>query len=274
MKQLLIAVSGGRSSGLMARHIQTSKRYSDYEKLFVFCNTGQERPQTWQFLKDMVHYWEIPLVLLEGVYSLEKGIGVKHKIVDFDTADMKSEVFKQAIAHMNKNKWVGVPNQAVPYCSEYLKRRVSHSFAKQIFGTPSYITAIGYRFEDMPKRITFAELREDKTKIAPLLTDFISPVTQLDLNVYYDDQPFKLGIHSKLGNCKICNKASDRNLIERLQFGVDTDTIDFYRSQETEYGNMFFRGNKSIDDLIALAASGTQLDMFNNSNADSCICTF
>ena len=33
MKQnLMITVSGGRSSALMARHIQTNKKYKDYEK--------------------------------------------------------------------------------------------------------------------------------------------------------------------------------------------------------------------------------------------------
>lgn len=51
MKNLLINVSGGRSSAMMARHIQTSEKYKDYQKLYVFCNTGLERPETIQLLK-------------------------------------------------------------------------------------------------------------------------------------------------------------------------------------------------------------------------------
>lgn len=43
---LIVLISGGRSSAMMARHIQTSEKYKDFEKLYVFCNTGQERPQT------------------------------------------------------------------------------------------------------------------------------------------------------------------------------------------------------------------------------------
>lgn len=39
---LLICVSGGRSSARMARKIQLSKKYRKYNKLYVFCNTGME----------------------------------------------------------------------------------------------------------------------------------------------------------------------------------------------------------------------------------------
>ena len=45
-KNLLVTVSGGRSSARMARHIQNHTKYADYNKVFVFCNTGMERPET------------------------------------------------------------------------------------------------------------------------------------------------------------------------------------------------------------------------------------
>ena len=206
---LMIGVSGGRSSAMMARHIQTSSLYNGFEKLFVFCNTGQEKPETINFLKDMVKHWKLPLYLIEGVYSQKKGVGVRHKLVDFDSLDMESKVFSQMITQLNKNKWTGVPNQATPYCSDYLKTRVSHSFAKTIFGTPKYKKAIGYRIEDVPKRITFAELNEDNVRIAPLLTDFNEPIGNIYLNDFFKKQPFKLGIHSKFGNCELCWKKSE-----------------------------------------------------------------
>lgn len=83
MKNLLVTVSGGRSSARMARHIQTHPKYADYNKVYVFCNTGMERPETIDFLKNIVKYWEIPLTIIEGVYSTEKGVGVSYKVVDF-----------------------------------------------------------------------------------------------------------------------------------------------------------------------------------------------
>ena len=268
---LIVLVSGGCSSAMMARHIQTSEKYKDFEKLYVFCNTGQERPETIEFLKNIVRYWNIPLNIIEGVYSQEKGIGVKSKLVDFDTLDMTGRVFSEAIRHMNKNKSTGVPNQAIPYCSEYLKTRVSHDFAREIFGTTKYLKAIGYRKEDMPKRITFAELREDKRRIAPLLTDFEQPISQLDLNIFFDNERFKLGIHSKLGNCELCWKKSEKNLIESIQYG--TRFIEWHKNEEELYGNMFFRNNLSIDALVQMAKSGTQTKMFDDVE-ESCVCNF
>ncbi|MEO4005801.1 phosphoadenosine phosphosulfate reductase [Flavobacterium sp. CAU 1735] len=270
-QNLLVTVSGGRSSAMMARHIQMSHKYKDYNKLYVFCNTGQERHETIDFLKDIVKYWKIPLNIIEGVYSLEHGVGVKSKIVDFDTMDMQSMVFSEAIAHVNKNKWIGVPNSATPYCSEYLKIRPSHHFAKKIFGTTKYVKALGYRREDMPKRITLAELKHDATRIAPLLTDFDRPIGHRELNHFYDNNEFKLRIHSDLGNCEMCYKKSTKNLIKSIQTGATH--IDWYRDKQNQYGDLFFRENMSIDDLVKLAENSTQLDMFENVG-DGCVCNF
>jgi hypothetical protein len=278
MKHLLINVSGGRASGMMARHIQTSENYKDYQKLFVFCNTGLERPETIQFLKDMIKYWNLPLYLIEGVYSLKQGVGVKSKLVDFDTMDMAGNPFSQAIEHLNKNEWCGVPNEAIPYCSDYLKKRVANHFAKTVFGTTGFNSAIGFRREDMPKRITWKEVRMSKKKLFPLLTDFGNAVDQFELNRFYEKEDFKLEIHSKLGNCTYCQKKSDRNLIEAIQFDLrrqDFKYIDWYRKEERKYGNKFFRGNLSIDDLVNSAQcaldDGTQLEMFSDVG-EACMC--
>jgi len=268
---LIVLISGGRSSAMMARHIQTSEKYKDFEKLYVFCNTGQERPQTIDFLKNIVKYWNIPLNIIEGVYSDETGVGVKSKLVDFETLDMTGRVFSEAIGQLNKHKWTGVPNTATPYCSDHLKTLVSHDFARKIFGTTKYIKAIGYRKEDMPKRVTLYELKEDKKRIAPLLTDFEQPIGQRELNIFFDNEPFKLEIHSKLGNCELCWKKSEKNLIESIQFG--TRFIDWHKQHEEKYGNMFFRNNLSITDLVKMAESGTQTNIFDDVD-DSCVCSF
>lgn len=269
---LLILVSGGRASAMMARHIQTDPKYDKFEKLYLFCNTGQERPETIQFLKDMAFYWEMPINVIEGVYSQVPGTGVKSKLVDFDTLDMTGRVFSEAIAHMNKLKNTGVPCAPIPYCSDYLKTRPSDHFAKMIFGTTKYIKAIGYRNEDMPKRITFAEIKADKKRIAPLLTDFPRAINKYDLTAYFKKQPFRLGIPSDIGNCELCWKKSERNLIKAIQHG--TRFIDWHFQHEQEYGNRFFRDNLSINDLVKMAESGKQLEMFENTSGDSCVCSF
>lgn len=94
---LLILVSGGRSSALMAYHIHNSPNYDKYEKSFVFCNTGQEKEETIDFLKKIVQVWGVPIVAIEGVYNQEKGVGVRHRVVDWDSLDMSSRVFREMI---------------------------------------------------------------------------------------------------------------------------------------------------------------------------------
>lgn len=272
MNNLLVTVSGGRSSAMVARHIQTSEKYKDYNKLYVFANTGQERPQTIDFLKNIVKYWDIDLNIVEGVYSNEISIGVDYKLVDFETMSMNSEPFEGAINHKTKGIFKGMPNQNAPYCSEITKTIPSKKFADDIFGVNKYITSIGFRKEDMPKRISLAEIKEDKKRIFPLLTDFEEPIGQIQLNKWWDKQPFKLEIHGKYGNCELCWKKSDKTLIENIKFG--TRSIDWWRKMEQKYGNTSFRGNKSIDDLVKLAQLPTTMEIDFTQEDDACVCSF
>ena len=96
---IMVTVSGGRSSAMMARHIQTNKKYANYNKVFVFCNTGMERPETIDFLKNIVTYWKIDLNIIEGVYSNEMHVGVTYKLVDFETMNMNALPLSQMIEH-------------------------------------------------------------------------------------------------------------------------------------------------------------------------------
>lgn len=274
MKQnLMVTVSGGRSSAMMARHIQTNKKYDNYEKVFVFCNTGMERPETIDFLKNIEKYWQIPLIKIEGVYSNKLGTGVKYKIVDWDNLNMNAKPFSEMIEHKNKGVFSGLPNQDAPYCSENLKTTPAKKLCDDIFGINKYKIAIGFRKEDMPKRISWAEIKEEKRKIFPLLTDFESPISQLDLNKLWKKEKFKLEIHGKYGNCELCWKKSDNNLIENIIFG--TRFIDWFKAEELKYNSTSFRNHKSIEDLIKLSKLPRTLEMDLETEDDfNCVCSF
>jgi hypothetical protein len=274
MKQnLMITVSGGRSSALMARHIQTNKKYKDYEKVFVFCNTGMERKETIDFLKNIEKHWEIPLVKIEGVYSNELGTGIKYKIVDWNNLNMNALPFSEMIEHKNKGIFNGLPNQDAPYCSENLKTLPAKKLCDNIFGVNNYKIAIGFRKEDMPKRISWAEIKEQKQKIFPLLTDFKTPISQLDLNKLWKTEKFKLELHGKYGNCELCWKKSDNNLIENIIFG--TRFIDWYKKEEEKYNSLSFRNHKSINDLVKMSelprTGKLELETEDDFN---CVCSF
>lgn len=268
---LMVTVSGGRSSAFMAHHILNSEKYSDYNKVFVFCNTGMERPETIDFLKNIVKYWKIDLNIIEGVYSNELNIGISYKLVDFETINMSAIPFSQMIEHKTKGIFKGLPNTNAPYCSENLKTIPAKKFCDEIFGVNNYKKAIGFRKEDMPKRISWSEIKEESQRIFPLLTDFYTPISQRELNDFWDKQPFKLSIHGKYGNCELCWKKSENNLIENIIYG--TRFIDWFRNEEKKHNSTSFRNHKSIDDLVKLATlprTGT-IDFENDF---SCVCSF
>lgn len=267
---ILVSVSGGRSSAMMARHIQTDPRYKDANKLFVFANTGMERPETITFLQDMERHWGIDLVKIEGVYSEEMGVGVKYRIVDLDNMDMNANVFSSCIASVNKGIYHGLPHSQAPFCSGRMKKEPIEKFSNDVFGKNNYITAIGFRKEDMPKRISWAEIKHDEKRIYPLITDFPEPVGLRALGQWWDKQPFKLGISSRLGNCELCWKKSDKNLVETIQYG--TRFVDWWRNMEAEYQGTAFRGNKSIDDFVKMAAMPQTLEMNFEDIGEECSC--
>ncbi len=246
----MITVSGGRSSAMMARHIQTSPKYQNYEKLYVFCNTGMERPATIDFLKNIEKYWGIDIVKIEGQYSTEMGVGVGYKIVNWEQLNMTAEPFLGAIRHKNKGIFTGLPSQGAPYCSEMLKTLPAKKLGVDVFGK-KYKTAIGYRKEDVPKRISPEQIRIEKNKIFPLLTDFRKPIDKIELSYWWEKQGFQLGIHSNLGNCELCWKKSKKNIIKDIRYG--TRFIDWYAEREKEYDNTSFRKNLSIRDMVAMA---------------------
>ena len=267
----MVTISGGRSSAMMARHIQTNEKYADFKKVFVFCNTGMERPETIDFLKNIEKFWQIEITKIEGVYSNDLGTGVKYKIVDWDNLNMTADPFSKMIEHKNKGIFSGMPNKDAPYCSENLKTMPAKKLCDDIFGVNNYKIAIGFRKEDMPKRISFAEIKEDKKRIFPLLTDFITPVSQLDLNKFFNEQPFKLELHGKYGNCELCWKKSDENLIENILFG--TRFIDWFKNEEKKINSVSFRGHKSIDDLVNMSKL-PRTGKLNFDDDFNCVCNF
>lgn len=272
-KNIMVAVSGGRSSAYMAYYILTSNKYKDYNKVFIFANTGQERKETIDFLKNIEKYWGIKLVIVEAVGSEQMGLGISHKVVNWETMNMSSEPFKQVIKHKNKGVFEGLPSKDSPYCSESLKTIPCKKYCDSVFGVNNYVKAIGYRKEDMPKRITLTEVKEDKTRIFPLITDFETIIGIPELNKFWDNQPFKLTIHGKYGNCELCWKKSDNNLIDNIRFGVRS--VEFWQEMEHKYGNTAFRNRKSINDLVKLAQLpyAPEID-FGLEDEYKCVCNF
>lgn len=119
MKTLVVNFSGGRSSGNMVSEIEANPKFSEYQKLYIFCNTGCEHEKTLEFVDNVDKHFGLNLVWLEGVTNPIKGKGISAKTVCFDTASRNGEPFEAMI------KKHGIPNISTPHCTRELKTRTT-----------------------------------------------------------------------------------------------------------------------------------------------------
>ena len=278
-KNLIATVSGGRSSVRVIEHLENSEKYADFNKVYVFNNTGQERHETFKFMQEAEKTWGVEIIKIEGVYHKSFEEGTSYRIVDkWEDLDTESNVFSEMIAYKNLGVFEGLPNIGSPYCSEMLKTRPTKKLGNDIFGQGNFNISIGFRREDMPKRISWAEIKEEKRLIYPLITDFESPVDNFELNKFYEKQPFKLEIHNKFGNCRYCFKKSEDIIVENIRFDIEKgnlETIEWYKKEEKKYGKLFFRKNKSIEELVKLAEQPTVGTLnFDKEEDFKCVCNY
>jgi len=185
---------------------------------------------------------------------MRNGKGIRHKVVDFNSASRNGEPFEQVI------KKYGIPNMANPNCSRDLKKGVIRSYAKSI-GWKEYDTAIGIRADEVD-RISDNKVKE--RLIYPLIK---LGITKPYVNRFWRDMPFRLELKGYEGNCKTCWKKSLRKLMT-----IANDNPEYFNSfkrWEKEYENFipdsrkhnkdikvpirFFRKNLSVDDIFELS---------------------
>jgi hypothetical protein len=273
-----IAFSGGETSAYM-----TQRLIKDFEKEYnfvvTFANTGQESEKTLEFVDKFSKHFNIDVNWVEAEPQ-ERGVGTKHKLVNYETASRDGKPFEKVIQKY------GIPYTSFKHCSRELKTRPSHSFVKEYFKTTEYITFIGIRADEID-RMT------DNPKIKYPLVDW--GITKPYINTFWNSQPFRLNLKGYEGNCKTCWKKSKRKLmtiaLERPEW------FDFFKDMEEKYGNYrpptykedryqlparFFRGRMSCEDLIAEANNTkfklalddkfefTEIDLEGDCGSESC----
>lgn len=273
MKNIFCSVSFGLSSVATAIHLHTHPKYREANILYAFANTSKEKEETLRFGNSLSDF--LPIVWIEGVYPMQKGKGIGYKQITFETAKRNGEVFEAMIAKANirtsTGKRVGLPNHATPYCSDRLKKIPLHKLAKDFFKGQPYKTAIGFRREDIEvsRRISYAEIRESKNYIYPLITDYRHPLSQSEVKKVVQTAGYNLAIPSKWGNCDGCYKRSEKKQIEMLREGVLNP--DWWRMMEKKYNDYWYRGSTPIDSLIKKSRLHVTLDMFED-NGEACFC--
>ena len=195
-KLLVCTFSGGRTSAFMGQFINNYSKYDEFDKVFIFANTGKERQETLDFINKCDIEWNLNVVWLEADVIHEKGIGTRYKVVNYNTASRKGEPFEAML------KKYPLPNNFASNCTRELKLSPINKYVKSL-GYDEVYTAMGIRYDE---RHRMSNEAQKNNIIYPLIND-----VQVDtkfIRSWWDKQPFDLQLKDYEGNCDLCFKKS------------------------------------------------------------------
>lgn len=247
MKPLIIQFSGGRTSAFMTKFL--FEHFPNREKHVLFQNTGKEHEETLKFVLECDRRWDLRVVWLESVVHHGERKSSTHKIVDFESASRNGGPYEEVI------KKYGLPFHLASTCTRELKVHPAQSYVKSL-GITDYEQAIGIR-ADESHRIN--RDRAAKENIIYPLADIIQVNKKFILS-WWANQEFDLNLPEYLGNCDCCFKKSVKRLIQIAR--TEPERLSWWSRMEKDFGHIkakennpfvFFRGNRSAEDLLALA---------------------
>ena len=277
-KLLVCTFSGGRTSAFMGQFLNNYDKYKDYDKLFVFANTGKEKEETLEFIDRCDKEWSLGVVWLEAKINKEKGKGTDFKLVDFKTASRNGEPFEEML------KIYTMPNNFASNCTRELKDSPIKKYVKSL-GYKEVITAMGIRYDERHRKSNTAK---QQNIIYPLCDD-----TRVDSNFirrWWDTQCFDLQLKDYEGNCDLCFKKSLRKRLTLIK--QNPNIAEWWLDMEEKYSSekvprFDLRTNFSIEQLIQLSKqpfkeikdkhdiNKQQISLFDNLDMDfetDCFC--
>lgn len=185
----MISFSGGRTSGYMLRRCLDAGIGPDVHVLFA--NTGKERPETLDFVRDCSERWGVP------IHWLERVAGGAFVEVEHSSAARKGQPFGALIADRKF-----LPNPVTRFCTQELKIRPMGAWMRHVAGYEEWTNVVGIR-ADEPRRVAKmrAPTRERWERTMPLAD---AGVTEADVLAFWKAQPFDLQLRTWEGNCDLC----------------------------------------------------------------------
>lgn len=245
----LISFSGGRSSAYMLRRVLDAHRGLLPANVRVFfANTGKEREETLDFVREVATRWDVPILWLEYVPVLG-GDRVSFRVVNHATASRDGEPF---IAMMDHERYV--PNQRTRLCTKNLKVLVIEAAMRGIGYEPGdYAEVIGFR-ADEPQRVARARASGENADRVMRFPMHDAGVTQADVLAFWDAQPFNLRLEPHESNCDLCFLKG--NAIRLSILRAKPERADWWIAQEELRGHRFTKaGRKTYAELKAKAAA-------------------
>jgi len=243
-KLLVCTFSGGRTSAFMGLMLKEHPKYKDYDKVFIFANTGKELPETLDFIDRCDKEWDLGVVWLEARVIHEKGVGTNYKVVDYQSASRKGQPFEDML-----NKYP-LPNNMASNCTRELKLAPINKFVKSL-GYDEVYTAMGIRFDERHRESNTAK---EQNVIYPLIYDL--KVDNKFIRDWWDKQSFDLALKDYEGNCDLCFKKS---LKKRLTLVKERPELSkWWLDMEDKYSSEIIprfdlRTNVSIEQLVEMS---------------------
>lgn len=241
---VIVNVSGGRTSRMMAIKIWENNR-DRTDIYYLFQNTGRERPQTYDFIRELQDYG-IPIIILE--YRPTKPW---FEVVGHNALSRNSEPFTALI---EKRKYL--PNIAQRFCTEELKVKTARRYMRSL-GYMKYHVAIGFRIDE-PKRIekmaarrSLALKKERGLIEIPVFPLVDAEIFALDVKAFWAKMPFDLNLpilpNGKTvgGNCVGCfmHPEADRARVAR----DEPEQWQWLIEQEEKIGGTFCKEYSSSE---------------------------
>ena len=235
------------------------------DTVFMFQNTGREKPETYEFLNRMDKEWGLELVWLE--YECPNpGQKATVKEVSFETANRDGIPFSQLIT-----KRKAIPNKFKRFCSPELKTKTARRWIRAQ-GFKKWDYAIGYRADEPKRKVRSDTMQNAITPLREL------GITALDVAEFWKNNSFDLELpimpNGKTfgGNCEGCfwhseyqNAVLCRDRPESVKWLID---------QEERIGYTFNDGfsYKELTDLAKDSAKNyfSQEDFFCTAVNGSC----
>lgn len=232
----VISFSGGRTSGYMLHRILEVGLRKDVH--VIFADTGQERPETYQFVRDCEQHWDIEIHTVE-----------------------RPGQFTQLITDKKF-----LPNPIARFCTQELKLTPMRDWMVTR-GYHEWVNVVGIR-ADEPRRV--ARMKEAAIKRPNERWDIDMPlatagVTLEDVLTFWKAQPFDL--HAKDSNCVGCflkGHAYLRNIARD-----EPHLLEWWAQQEERIGGTFRNDRPSYRAML------NQPDLFKDAcdqDLHECFC--
>lgn len=222
-----------------------------HEMIVSFANTGAESQKTLDFVKQCDDHFGFNTVWIEADIG-PAGKGVRHTVVDYETASRNAEPFWKAV------KKHGIYNQSYSSCTARLKVEPMESYLRTqgfTFGKhKNHQTAIGIRLDEMDR---MSALAERDHLIYPLVTwGWTKPLVLAECGKW----PFDLDLDEHYGNCTWCYRKSLRKL---LTIAADNPSLfdtpaameqrDAANPHRESGPAVMYRGHLGAKDIIAMS---------------------